>query len=577
MAAVMTAERTTAAPGRAVGVVAPAVILVIGMVAAVNLAIPQLQAGSLHPSVSGTAWIVDSYTLVFACLLIPAGALGDRFGRKRGMLAGLCLFAAGSAVAALAPSVAVLMCGRALSGVGAALVLPATLAVALARLEPADRPRAVALWSALTGVGGVAGNLGGGLAVDYGGWRVLFWAGVPLALAAAALIAVAVPRQVPHRDPVDGSGALLLTAGSIALLYGIIEGPVVGWGSVRVPGALALAAVLLAAFAWHERRRVHPMLDPRLFRLAGVRTGALGIVVLFFALFGLFYINAQYLQDVKGYSPLLTGVCVLPVAVVMPFASAWSTRLAGRIGERATVITGLLCLAAALALLSLATAATPYPLYGLLLALISGGMGLAMPPLSGMMVHALPPSHAGVSSGLNSTTREFGSALGVAVLSTIFTSRFASHLPAALRNLPGASGHAVRQSVTAALSYAASAPDPGIRAHLVDATRDAFTNGMSIGLRVGAFLVLLVTVVTAVQHPQIRHSGKRRSSRMELRGVQARPSGCRDASSRCPRGRRCGSATRSQVPWSGRTSTGSAPGTRRRPRCPAAPSGSRTG
>jgi MFS family permease len=163
------AEQRPANPALAVGAIAPAVILVIGMVAAVNLAIPKLQASSLSPSVSATAWIVDSYTLVFACLLIPAGALGDRFGRKRGMVVGLGIFAAGSALAALAPNVAVLMCGRALSGVGAALVLPATLAVTLARLDPSDRPRAVALWSALTGIGGVAGNLGGGLAVELGG------------------------------------------------------------------------------------------------------------------------------------------------------------------------------------------------------------------------------------------------------------------------------------------------------------------------------------------------------------------------------------------------------------------------
>ena len=508
MSAVLTAERTTAAPGpgRAVGVIAPAVILVIGMVAAVNLAIPKLQASSLHPSVSGTAWIVDSYTLVFACLLIPAGALGDRFGRKHGMLIGLGLFAVGSAIAALAPNVAVLMCGRALTGAGAALVLPATLAVTLGQLAPADRPRAVALWSALTGVGGVVGNLGAGLAVDYGGWHALFWAGVPLALAAGAMIALRVPAQKSHRDPVDGGGAVLLTAGSVALLYGIIEGPVLGWGSVQVPGAIVLAVVLLGAFVWYELRREHPMLDPRLFKLSGVRTGALGIIVLFFALFGLFYINAQYLQDVKGYSPLVTGVAVLPVAVVMPFVSARSVRLAKRIGERVVILIGLLCLAVALALLSFATAGTPYALYGLLLAVVSGGLGLAMPPLSGMMVHALPPSHAGVSSGLNSTTREFGSALGVAVLSTILTSRFAGHLPAALLNLPGAGGQAVRQSVTAALDYAGSAPDPSTRAQLVNATRDAFTDGMSLGLRFGAVLVLLVAVAIA------------RSGRREARG-----------------------------------------------------------
>jgi EmrB/QacA subfamily drug resistance transporter len=483
----------SAAPGpagaaRAVAVIAPAVVLVIGMVAAVNLAIPKLQASSLNPSVSGTAWIVDSYTLVFACLLIPAGALGDRFGRKRGMLAGLGLFAAGSAVAALAPTVPVLMAGRALSGVGAALVLPATLAVTLARVQPADRPKAVALWSALTGVGGVIGNLGGGLAVEYGGWRSLFWAGVPIALGAAALIAANVPTQTRHRDPVDNLGALLLTAGNVALLYGIIDGPQDGWGSWRVLGSLALAVVLLAAFTIYELRREHPMLDPRLFKLNGVRAGSLGIVALFFALFGLFYVNAQYLQDVKGYSALVAGVCVLPVAVVMPVVSAQTTRLVAKIGARTTIVTGMLTLAVGLALLSFATAATPYPLYGLMLAVVSFGMGLAMPPLSGMIVHALPSSHAGVGSGLNSTTRELGSALGVAVFGTILTARFASHLPDRVRNLPGA-----RQSITTALR------DAGTEPNLLHATRDAFISGSSAGLRIGAVLLLVVTAVVAYQ------------------------------------------------------------------------------
>jgi EmrB/QacA subfamily drug resistance transporter len=496
--------RRPATAGSAVGVIAPAAVLVLGMVAAVNILIPELQASSLHPSVSGTAWIVDSYTLVFACLLIPAGALGDRFGRKRGMLIGLCMFAAGSAMAALAPSAAVLMCGRALSGAGAALVLPATLAVTLAQLDPPERPRAIALWSALTGIGGVLGNLGGGLAVELGGWRALFWAGVPIALAAAALIAAKVPNQAPHRDPVDGGGALLLTAGSIALLYGIIDAPQLGWGSWQVLGSLAAALVLLAAFTGYELRHRRPMLDPRLFTLAGVRTGSLGIFALFFGLFGLFYINAQYLQDVKGYSALLTGVAVLPLGVVMLVVSPRSMQLATRIGERATIVLGMACLAAGLLLLSFETAGTPYVLYALMLALVSAGMGLAMPPLSGMIVHAVPPSHAGVSSGLNSTTRELGSALGVAVLSTILSTRFASHLPAALRDLPGAEGAAVRHSVTAALSYATSTASPSMRAQLVHGTHAAFTNGTDLGLRVGAVLVVLAAAVVFRQHPNER-------------------------------------------------------------------------
>jgi EmrB/QacA subfamily drug resistance transporter len=472
------------------------------MVAAVNLAIPQLQASSLHPSVSETAWIVDSYTLVFACLLIPAGALGDRFGRKRGMLIGLSLFAMGSALAALAPNVAVLMCGRALSGVGAAFVLPATLAVTLARLKPFDRPRAVALWSSLTGIGGVVGNIGGGLAVEFGTWHVLFWAGVPIALAAAALIAFKTPGQVRSQDPVDGGGAFLMTAGSVALLYSIIEGPQFGWISWQVVGSMLLAILLLSIFIWYEARLTHPILDPRLFLRAGVRAGALGIIALFFALFGLFYINAQYLQDIKGYSPLLSGICILPVAIVMPYVSAQSTKLAARLGARATIIIGLLTLAAAMMLLSFSTAATPYPLYGLLLALVGLGMGLAMPPLSGTIVHALPSDKAGVSSGLNSTTREFGSALGVAVLSTVLTARFADHLPAALQNVPGTRGEAIKHSITSALQYAASYPNPVVREQLLRGTRDAFTSATSIGLRVGVVLLLLTTVVIALQHPK---------------------------------------------------------------------------
>jgi len=350
--------------------------------------------------------------------------------------------------------------------------------------------------------------------VSCGGWRALFWAGVAIALGAAALIASQVPGQAPHRDPVDGGGALLVTAGSVALLYGIIEGPVAGWGSWRVPGSLALAVMLLAAFAWYETRREHPMLDPRLFRLGGVRAGALGIFALFFALFGLFYVNAQYLQDVKGYTALLSGVAIVPLAALMPYTSGRSTQLAERIGGRATIVIGLLCVMVGLTLMSFATAATPYPLYGLLLALTGGGCGLALPPLSGMIVHALPPTHAGVSSGLNSTTRELGSAVGVGVLSTILTARFASHLPATLQDIPAATGKAVRQSITAALTYSNRASSPSIREHLLTAARDAFTSGTSVGLRVGAALLLLDTAVVALQHPtEQRTEGDRPDAR----------------------------------------------------------------
>jgi len=233
----------------------------------------------------------------------------------------------------------------------------------------------------------------------------------------------------------------------------------------------------------------------------GVRTGALGIVALFLVVFGFFYIDAQYLQDVKGYSALLTGVCILPIAVVVPYASARSTSLAQRIGSRATTIIGLLLLAGAIAALSFATAPTPYTLYAVLLAVAGTGMGLAMPPLSGTIVHALPPTHAGLGAGLNSTTREFGSALGVAVPSTVLTSRFASHLPTAVRDLPGGHAQAVEHSITAALNHANSIADPDVRTHLLHATHAAFTSGTSLGLRIGVALLLLTTIAVALQHP----------------------------------------------------------------------------
>ncbi len=324
------------------------------------------------------------------------------------------------------------------------------------------------------------------------------------AFAAAALIAAKVPRQTPHQDPVDSGGAVLLTAGTGALLYGIIEAPGRGWAAWQVVGSLLLALTLLAAFVSYELRRPHPMLDPRLFRLPGVRAGALGIVALFFALFGLFYVNAQYLQDVKGYSALLTGVCVLPVAVAMPFASARSTRLVERIGAQATIVLGMAAVALGLLLVSLATAETPYALYAASLVVVSAGMGLAMPPLSGLMVHALPPTHAGVASGLNGTTRELGSALGVAVVSSIFGARFADRLPDPLRDLPGPPGAAIRGSIAAALQHAERAPDPTVRARLIDGTRDAFTHATAVGLRVGAVLILVTTLVVVTQHSTIQ-------------------------------------------------------------------------
>lgn len=298
------APAPTALTRPALLVLCACVLVAQGMVAAVNLLIPQLAASTLRPSPGELLWAVDAYVIVFAALLIPAGALGDRYGRKGALLAGLGLFAAGGALSALAQTPAVLIAGRGLCGAGAALIMPATMSVLVHLSPPERRGRALATWTLAAGLGGLAGNVGGGLAGEFLTWRALFWAVVPL----GALLAVAVARTVPRTPSrpdaaVDPLGAALLAGALFAVVYGIIEGPAYGWASVRVLTAFGAGAGLLAAFTGHALRAARPLLDPRIFASRKLRAGALGIGTGFFGLFALFFVNAQYLQYAKGFSP----------------------------------------------------------------------------------------------------------------------------------------------------------------------------------------------------------------------------------------------------------------------------------
>ncbi|MGW4966974.1 MFS transporter [Nonomuraea sp. NPDC004186] len=395
---------------------ASSVVLAVALVAAVNLAIPTLAASELRPSPSQILWIVDAYVIVFACLLIPAGAAGDRFGRKGVLLAGLGVFAAGCLLAALAPDVGTLIAARALSGAGAALVMPASLALTVGVYPAAERGHAVAAWTAATGAAGVVGNVGGGAVMEYLPWRALF--GVPVLLAGvlAVLVAVLVPRAPREAStPLDLPGTVLLTAASVALLAGVIEGPEAGWGSGLVLSAFGVAAVLFCVFVGHQLRAPRPLLDPRLFALPRLRAGTLGVAVTFFGLFAMFFVNARFLQEVKGFSPLVTGVAIVPLVIPMIVLS----RLSGRLPARPAVPAGLAGIVAGLALLSFADAAMPYPVYAVGLVVMGAAMGVCLPVLSHEIMAALPRERAGLGSGLNSATRELGSAVGVAVMGTV--------------------------------------------------------------------------------------------------------------------------------------------------------------
>ncbi|WP_411121404.1 MFS transporter [Streptomyces sp. x-19] len=460
------------------------VTLVVGMVSAVNLAIPDLSAGPLHPSAGAVVWVVDGYVVVFACLLVPAGALADRRGRKGTLLCGMGVFVVGSAVCAVAPHVGVLIAGRMLSGVGAAAVLPNTLALLVDGLPDGPRRRAIAVWAAMTGLAAVLGNVGGGAAIEYGSWRALFVCVVPIASAALVLVAVVAPVAGRHPGPVAPLAAALFTGGFLALLNGIVSGPQDGWLRPWVLGSLVAAGLLLTAWARRELRSARPLLDPRIFARPAVRAGAVGMAVLFLGMFGLFYLNGQYLQYAKGYGPFGAGVRLLPMAAALLAGPRCGLVLERWCGRRGAVAAGMLVLAAGLATVSAADARTPYALYAVGAGLTALGCGTATPLLSHAMMSALPPEAAGVGSGLQSLTRELGSALGIAVTGTLTAAVFAARLPAPLAG-PGG-------PTTVAAAEAALGDLPGGGAQLRTAVVAAFTGGLHV-----ATLVLAAGVALA--------------------------------------------------------------------------------
>lgn len=391
------------------------VVLTVALVAAVNLAIPTLAASALHPSQTQLLWIVDAYVVVFACLLIPAGAAGDKYGRKGVLLIGMGVFALGCLACALAPNVAALIAARALSGAGAAMIMPASLSLTVAAFPPSERAKAIAGWTAATGAAGVVGNVGGGLVMQFLPWQALFLAPVGLAGILAVLAARVAPRVPRHDAHLDLAGAGLLIVASVALLVGIVEGPEAGWGSAVVLGSFAASAVLFCVFVTHQLRAEHPLLDPRLFALPRLRAGTLGVGVTFFGLFALFFTNARYLQEVLGFSPLLTGVAILPLVIPMIVVS----RRAASFDRRRAMAGGLALVVAGLVWLAFALDGAPYLLYAVGPVLMGTGMGFTLPVMSTEIIAALPPQRAGLGSGLNSAARELGSAVGVAVMGTV--------------------------------------------------------------------------------------------------------------------------------------------------------------
>lgn len=477
------APRPARRSGPVLACVSVCTALVVGFVAAINLAVPQLAASSLKPTSSNLLWIVDAYVVIFACLVIPAGAAGDKLGRKGVLMAGLGVFAFGAVVSAMAPNVAIMLIGRAITGLGAACVLPNCVGVLLHATAPERRPHALAVWAAATGIGGVVGNVGGGAVLSTGSWRTLFEAVALIAACCLAWVARSAPRSARLERTLDLPGTLLFVAAFVALLIGIIEGPELGWDSTVVLIAFACSVLLSLCWVRVELRVPHPMLDPRLFRSVALSSASLGMTLTFFGSFGLFYVNASLLQYGRGFSVLQAGLGVIPLTVPLLVGTRYVPGLIRRIGIPATLSAAFALTGAGLLGLSYASTMA-YPVYAAGLFVIGLGIMLAAPCLTTQIASALPVERAGITGGLQSATRELGSALGVAVVGTILTAGFTHHLPADLsRHAP------LPRTVQEALTLAPADHT---------AVTEAFTHGANTALRAAALVVLLAgTLVVA--------------------------------------------------------------------------------
>ncbi len=491
------------------GVLCLSLVLVVAAVSSINVAIPSLRT-QLKPSDAQLLWIVDVYAVVFAGLLLPAGALGDKFGRKGALQIGLIVFGLASVLSSQAGSPNVLLLFRCLMGVGAALIMPSTLSLLTSVFPPHERPKAIAIWTGFAGAGGVIGTLLGGFVLTHFWFGSVFLVSVPIAAAAIVMVTIICPSSKESLPvPLDPIGALLSVIGFGSLLYGIIEGPEKGWGSAHSAGAFALCVVAFVGFVAWEKRTAHPMLDVRFFAIPRFGAGSVGVTFAFFTMFSMFFVITQYLQSVRDFSPLKAGFATLPFAVTMVLVSPRGAALSAKFEPRRVVLAGLCLMPVGIVMLSFVGESTTYIFIAMALVIMAAGSALALPTLSTGIVLSLPMDKAGVGSAVNDTTREVGGAVGIAVIGSILASYYRSGIASSLIGVPPDVADVAGDGVSALSGLAQAAPDvPGL-ARLLDVAKSSFVDGMQVGLRVSAAIALVIAVVVWRWYPtgQLRPMG----------------------------------------------------------------------
>jgi MFS family permease len=477
-----------------------ALVLVVGSVSALNLALPEL-AVDLRATNTDLTWIADGYTVALAALVLPCGALGDRLGRRTVLLAGTAVFGAASLAAAFTHGVGALVACRVVMGAGAALIMPGTLATITAAFPPEQRAKGVATWSGFAAAGAILGLLAAGGLLEPWGWRAIFVATAALAVGvAAAALALAPDTRGGRTGAWDLLGAAALAAAIGGLVFAIIEGSDAGWTHASALAGFAVAVAGAAGYVAIDLRHPVPLLEPRLFGLRGFRVGSLVIVVQFMAVFGFFFVGLQYLQLILGQRPLLAAVALVPVAAVVLPVSQLTPRLAARAGAPLVMTGGLLALAAGFVVIALLHDGSGYlPFLG---GLVLAGLGIGLTGSTGTaaITGSLGPGAQGVASAVNDTTREVGSALGIAIMGAAYGSAYRDALPAPPQDLPAAARAAIRDSAAAGLQVADGLGARG--APLAAAVRDAFMRGLSVSLLVVAAIVAVAAVVVWIRAPR---------------------------------------------------------------------------
>lgn len=482
-----------------------ALMAVIASVSGLNVAQQEL-AVAFGASQSTVLWIINTYTISLAALLLPLGALGDRWGRRPMLLAGLAVFGAASAAAGLATSTEVMIVARLLAGVGAAMIMPVTLAVITSTFPDGERSRAIGIWTAVAGGGGILGMYLSAVLVDVAAWRWIFLLPVALVVVAVAMAVRSIPDSRERSEHgFDTVGSLVSVVAAVGLIVVLHEGPVRGWTDPVTLVSLAVGAAAAVAFVAWELRRPAPLLDVRLFRERALASGSVALLTLFGVQAGIFVVLFPYFQAVLGWSGLRSTLALMPMAVTMMLASGLAPRVAARAGARPVMASGILLSAAALALMAGVVSVDGGYLSVLPGMLAMGvGMGLTQTPATEAITSSLPRERQGVASALNDVTREFGTALGVALLGAVLSAGYRDAIDDRLDGVPDVAAGPAREGIATAIAAADGAGDQS--AVLVRAAQDSFVDGWQRSMWAGAGVMALLFVLVVARGPGARRS-----------------------------------------------------------------------